>query len=149
VTLDANLKEYLSLKQLEDVATSLCRFFVGKTSQKQIIQRIKQYIQENYKDSSLCLSKLSDQFHLSESYLSYLFKEVTGENFSNYLEQIRMEKALQLVHEKQINLSDIYYEVGYNNANSFRRAFKKTYGMSAKEMRTSNQSLKWSNAEKI
>ena len=78
---------------------------------------------------------LSDEFHLSESYLSYLFKESTGENFSMYLETIRMEAAMKLVKETSTPLSDIYLEVGYNNANSFRRVFKKTYGVSAKTIR--------------
>lgn len=134
---DRRLNDYPSLRQLEDAAEKLCAFFAGRTSQKQTIGSIKAYIQKNYRDSSLCLSKLSDEFHLSESYLSYLFKESTGENFSMYLEHIRMEAALRLVRETSSPLSDLYLETGYNNANSFRRVFKKTYGMSAKAMRDS------------
>ena len=134
---DRRLNDYLSLRQLEDAAGKLCAFFSGRTSQHQTIGNIKSYIQKNYRDSSLCLSKLSDEFHLSESYLSYLFKESTGENFSMYLEHIRMEAALRLVRETSAPLSDLYLETGYNNANSFRRVFKKTYGMSAKAMRDS------------
>lgn len=134
-TIDRNLKEYLSLKQLEDIANDLCRFFSGRSSKKQIITNIQTYIHENFKDSSLCLAKLSDEFDLSESYLSYLFKEGTGENFSMYLEHIRMDEAMRLVKEGSCVLSSLYLEVRYNNANSFRRAFKKTFGMSAKSVR--------------
>lgn len=132
---DHKLKEYLSLKQLEDIANDLCRFFSGRSSKKQTISNIQSYIHENFKDSSLCLAKLSDEFGLSESYLSYLFKEETGENFSMYLERIRMDEAMKLVKESSTALSSLYLEVGYNNANSFRRAFKKTFGMSAKAVR--------------
>lgn len=134
-SIDTQLNEHLSLKQLEDAALSLCECFVGKTSKKQTIIDIKNYIQENYYDSSLCLTKISDTFGLSESYFSYLFKEETGENFSIYLEQIRMKEALKLVNNKIIPLSELYEKVGYNNANTFRRVFKKTYGISAKGMR--------------
>ena len=133
--IDKQLKEHLSFRQLEDIANKLCEFFAQYTSQKQTIIQIKQFIKEHYKDASLCLSMLSDEFHLSESYLSYLFKESTGENFSMYLETIRMEAAMKLVKETSTPLSDIYLEVGYNNANSFRRVFKKTYGVSAKTIR--------------
>ena len=133
--IDHKLKEYLSLKQLEDIANDLCRFFSGRSSKKQTISNIQSYIHENFKDSSLCLAKLSDEFGLSESYLSYLFKEETGENFSMYLERIRMDEAMKLVKESSTALSSLYLEVGYNNANSFRRAFKKTFGMSAKAVR--------------
>lgn len=132
---DQKFKEYLSLKQLEDIAHNLCKFFSGRSSKKQIITNIQIYIQENFKDASLCLAKLSDEFQLSESYLSYLFKEGTGENFSMYLEHIRMEEAMRLVKDTSAALSTIYLDVGYNNANSFRRAFKKTFGMSAKAVR--------------
>lgn len=136
---DQKREEYLSFRQLEDIALTLCTFYGKKTSKSQTIDDIKDYIQKNYKDSSMCLTKLSDEFRLSESYLSYLFKESTGENFSMYLEHIRMDAALNLVKESDIPLSDIYQEVGYNNANSFRRVFKKTYGVSAKTMRDSTR----------
>lgn len=52
-----------------------------------------------------------------------------------YLERIRMDEAMKLVKESSAALSSLYLEVGYNNANSFRRAFKKTFGMSAKAVR--------------
>lgn len=135
--IDIRLAEYLSLKQLEDAAVSLCALFKGKTSQKQTILSIKDYIRKNYRDPSLCLTKLSDEFSLSESYISYLFKESTGDNFSMYLEHIRMTEAHRLVTESSLPLSDLYSEVGYNNSNSFRRVFKKVFGVSAKTMRDS------------
>lgn len=136
---DQKREEYLSFRQLEDIALTLCKFYGKKSSKSQTIDDIKDYIRKNYKDSSMCLTKLSDEFRLSESYLSYLFKESTGENFSMYLEHIRMDAALKLVKETDIPLSGIYQEVGYNNANSFRRVFKKTYGVSAKTMRDSTK----------
>lgn len=138
--IDIRLAEYLSLKQLEDVAIGLCDLFKEKSSQKQTMLSIQSYIQKNYRDASLCLTKLSDEFKLSESYLSYLFKKRTGNNFSMYLEHIRMQEARKLVMKSDISLSDIYREVGYNNANSFRRVFKKSYGVSAKAMRDSLKS---------
>ena len=139
-TVDIHLAEYLSLKQLENTALSLCTYFEGITTQNQTILSMKAYIMENYRDSSLCLTKLSDQFNLSESYISYLFKESTGCNFSVYLKQIRMRKAHKLVTGSSLPLSELYREVGYNNSNSFRRAFKKAYGVSAKAMRDSLKS---------
>lgn len=134
---DFRLGEYLSLKQLEDAAVGLCALFKGKSSSKQTIHSMQDYINDNYRDPSLCLTKLSDEFGLSESYISYLFKESTGNNFSMYLEQIRMKEARRLVTECSVPLSEIYREVGYNNPNSFRRVFKKTFGVSAKTMRDS------------
>ena len=45
----------------------------------------ERYLQENYTDPSLCLSKVGDRFNISDTYLSHMFKEKTGQNFSVYL----------------------------------------------------------------
>ena len=85
-------------------------------------------------DSSLSLSKISEEFHISENYFSFLFKKEVSEN-SVYLEKLRMAKAKELVLESSISISELYQYTGYNNAASFRRAFKKKFGVSPKEMR--------------
>lgn len=80
-------------------------------------------------------NKISDEFQISESYFSHLFKEKKGVNFSTYLESIRLNEASRLIRETDISLNELYLSVGYNNANSFRRAFKKIYGMTPSAMR--------------
>lgn len=134
-TIDVAFGCYNSLKLCEDIARNLCRFFDSKSSASQLIANCKEYIKRNYKDPSLCLNKISDKFAISESYFSFLFKEEAGENFSVYLESIRMERAVQLIRETNINMGDIYKDIGYNNSNTFRRAFKKRFGISPKAMR--------------
>ncbi len=135
---DSLFDQHMSLKLLEDIAVSLCGLFDTSSYGNRLIVTIREYINENYKDPSLCLSKISDEFLISESYFSYLFKEELGENFSSYLERIRMEQSLRLLKESDINVSLLYQEVGYNNSNSFRRAFKKIYGMSPKDYKATN-----------
>ena len=53
-----------------------------------------------------------------------------------------MKEALRLLDTTNIPISDLYEEVGYNNSNTFRRVFKKTYGVSPKVMREQLQSDK-------
>ena len=62
-------------------------------------------------------------------------KEKTGVNFSTYLENIRMSEAARMIKETDISLNELYISVGYNNANTFRRAFKKIYGVTPSSMR--------------
>ena len=64
-----------------------------------------------------------------------MFKEKTGVNFSTYLESIRISEAARLIQDTNINLSELYTEVGYNNPATFRRVFKKTYGVTPSAMR--------------
>jgi len=135
--IDSNLDEFPSFRHVEDIALQLCDISTANTSENQLIANIKEYILNNFHDSSLCLSHISDVFSISENYFSYLFKSTTSENFSSYLEKLRMEKALHLVKQTNTNLSEIYEQLGYNNSNTFRRVFKKTYGVSPKTLRDS------------
>ena len=133
--IDSNLLGSKSFRVLAETALQLCESFERKPEGNKLIVSIQEYIKENYKDSSLSLSKISDKFHISESYFSYLFKAETKENFSEYLERIRMEQALYLLKSSTIAIGDLFLEVGYNNANSFRRAFKKIHGVSPRTIR--------------
>lgn len=134
-SIDIAFQENKTISILEDIALRLCSLFEPKADGNKLINTIKAYIKDNYKDSSLSLKKISDEFDISESYFSYLFKAETKQNFSEYLELIRMTQAMHLLKTTDINVSDLYLETGYNNANSFRRAFKKVHGVAPKTIR--------------
>ncbi len=133
--IDRQFKEDTGLDLLESISLELCGFFDSGTETGGLITRIQQYIIGHYGDPSLSLSTISQEFHISENYFSYLFKKEVSENFSTYLEKLRMAKAKELVTESQTAISELYQYVGYNNPASFRRVFKKTFGVSPREMR--------------
>ena len=120
----AGLSEDSTLENYEQIALELCEKNKQPENDNQLIVRIQAYIDENYGDPSLCLSRISDLFHISESYFSFLFKKTVGVNFSTYLEQVRMTQAKHLLETTNIKITDLYVAVGYNNLTSFRRAFK-------------------------
>ncbi|MCM1182454.1 MAG: AraC family transcriptional regulator [Roseburia sp.] len=133
--LDDCFSQHVSFKLCEDIALRLCRLFTAESEDTSPVSAIEQYILKNYMDPSMSLNKISDEFQISESYFSHMFKEKTGINFSNYLENIRMNEAARLIRETDISLNELYLSVGYNNANSFRRAFKKIFGVTPSAMR--------------
>ena len=126
--LDKYFKSDQSIYSYEELALQLCDIFTTYTTEQQLIDNICAYLKENYMDPSLGLTKISEKFNISESYFSFLFKKVSGQNFFNYLESLRMNASMEYVRQKDCALSDIYLYVGYNNTGSFRRAFKKTFG---------------------
>ena len=134
--IDRQLEGEMSLSSLRNIATELCEVYGPVTKSNDLIVNIQSYINNNYIDPELSLTKISQEFGISENYFSYLFKKEASENFSSYLERLRMIRAKEMVLNHDNNLSEIYQHVGYNNAASFRRAFKKIFGVSPKEMRS-------------
>lgn len=96
---------------------------------RSLIFQIQKYIDEQYTDPQLSLSSLANVFGITEVYLSHLFKQESGENFSKYVERLRMEKALQLIEEGDHFINEISEIVGYNSPQVFRRAYKRYYGV--------------------
>lgn len=99
------------------------------------IDKILHFIQENYRDSGLSLDSLADEFHLSRTYISRLFKEHVEDNFIDYLINIRIEAAKRLLKDKSIKINDISDAVGYTYSRSFTRTFKKYTGLTPTEYR--------------
>ncbi len=132
---DRQFEGDMSLSTLETISLELCDLCGISSGAGGLIVKIQEYINCNYMDSSLSLTRISEEFHISENYFSYLFKREVSENFSTYLEKLRMAKAKELVTESDTSISDLYQYVGYNNAASFRRVFKKNFGVSPREMR--------------
>ena len=100
-----------------------------------LMNKIKRYIESNYMDQNLCLYKVSSEFNLSEGYFTHLFKEQTDINFTDYLEKIRLDNAYILLKNPDLNITEIAEMVGYNSAQSFRRAFKRLFGVSPTDVR--------------
>ena len=139
VEADELFSEKLSISSCEKIAEKLIAASAASSrNEDDLIKEIRNYIDNNFADASLGLSKISDEFKISESYFSHLFKDRTGVNFSVYLENIRMKKSVELINRNpDINTNDLFIKVGYNNANSFRRVFKKTYDMTPSQMKAS------------
>lgn len=133
--LDEHFNEHATFKLCEDIALTLCKLFAVESEDTNLVTAIEKYIEKNFMDPSMGLNKISDEFQISESYFSHMFKEKTGVNFSTYLENIRMSEAARMIKETDISLNELYISVGYNNANTFRRAFKKIYGVTPSSMR--------------
>lgn len=98
-----------------------------------IKQRIRKHIEENYADPQLSLISVADSFGISEVYLSRLFKQSFEQNFSKYVEELRMNKAKELIEMDMYTVSDISGIVGYNSPQTFRRAYKRYFGCTPRE----------------
>ncbi|MFW5749714.1 MAG: helix-turn-helix domain-containing protein, partial [Halanaerobium sp.] len=79
---------------------------------------------------SLTLSSLADKFNYSPAYLSRAFKEVTGFNFVEYKNNVRIKEAGKLLQQSKLSVTEIATEVGFNNITHFGRIFKEITDLS-------------------
>lgn len=92
-----------------------------------LVEKIKEHIIKNYKDPQLSLTSVGEEFYVTEVYLSKLFKKATGENFSKYVEGLRMKYARELIDQNK-KITEVADLAGYNSPQVFRRAWKRYYG---------------------
>jgi len=95
-----------------------------------IIEKIKTYVKDNYHDADLYLGKVALDMNITANYISHIFKASTGMSFPEYLTNIRMEKAKELLISTQEQISDISAQCGYSNVSTFIRSFKNLFGIS-------------------
>lgn len=130
ITKTGNLEKIRSI--FNELITEICK--QKKTSEQDeneaIREKIKTYIDKNYQ-LDFSLDNLADYLGLSFKYTSILFKKVMGDNFKNYINVYRIEKAKEILKEKKdIKIKDLAEELGYNSSNTFIRIFKKYEGIS-------------------
>ena len=92
------------------------------------------YINENY-HLDLSVEMLASRVYLSPDYLSRLFKKSTGKSISQYIRQIRMEKASSLLRTTNRKVIDIGTSVGYANYSYFCQSFREYFGKSPERYR--------------
>ncbi len=100
----------------------------------QIVREVKNYIEQNYREASQ--NEAAALVGMSSGYLSKIFKEKSGQGFMEYLTEVRMKKACELLDNIQFKSYDVAYYVGYDNPKNFSRAFKAYLGMTPKEYRS-------------
>ncbi len=110
---------------------------------EKIISLIKKYVEEHYK--SVTLEDLTKVVHMNPDYISRFFKQKTGQNFSDYLIEVRMKNAAALLEDVKYKTYEISEMVGYSNSFNFTRTFKSYFGMSPREYRNLKGSGKGAN----
>ena len=98
-------------------------------SGKTVAYKAKQYVDERYMQSDLRISEIAKELGISANYLSKLFLEETGTNFSDYLIDVRMEAAQKLLLYSNYTTQEIAQRVGYENVSYFSVLFKKYTGV--------------------
>ena len=141
-SIDTVLTDIKSVEQLRDQAYKIIsagfayRDHQPNHQHAQLIRQVKEYIEQQYVDPDLSLNEVAAQANLSPSHFSAVFSQETCQTFKEYLTQIRINKAKELLRMTALRSSDIAYRVGYNDPHYFSSVFKKHTGLSPIEFRS-------------
>ncbi|MFD2328208.1 response regulator [Cohnella sp. GCM10020058] len=111
-----------------------CQDQSEEAQQHRLVVRLNGYIQDHL-HGDLSLTRLSEVVHHSPTYLSRLYKRMTGRMLSDYITDERMERARTLLAEPALRIQDVASRIGYEAAPQFNRSFKKRYKMTPQEYR--------------
>lgn len=124
----------LVLKELSPQRSgSIQDYFQLKMYDKNTIaQTITNYFQENYM-KKISVEEIARYTYLSTTYVTKIYKEMTGDTPINYLISLRMDKAKEILGEGHFSVQEVAKQVGYDDPYYFSKLFKKRYGCSPSE----------------
>ena len=96
---------------------------------------ILRYIQENY--ATATLTGTAAKYNFSDAYFSRLLKKATGRTFTEIIQELRLQRATELLRNSAVTIEQIVEDVGYSEASHFYKLFKSAYGMTPAEYRES------------
>ncbi|KQO17866.1 helix-turn-helix transcriptional regulator [Paenibacillus sp. Leaf72] len=123
---------------LLEMMNEVYRVYVSTNENKSyraMISEMKAYIEDHYTNPDLSLTILSDRFQVSAKYASHLFKEEFHTKFVDFLAQLRIVHAQNLLSQTDEVIQQIALQVGYANAVTFGRVFKRIVGVTPGDYR--------------
>ncbi len=132
---DTAIRSYLALLFTElfrDYRTNLNERIVNEI-ETSINSEVVKYINKNYKNISLV--EIASHFNFNTDYMGKLIKQITGDSFTNFVKDKKLEEACHLLKHSLASITEIVNEIGYSNISYFYKQFKNKYGVTPDEYR--------------
>ncbi len=127
-----------TLGQLKLCLSDICDDFLyimacnSNLKRHTVIKRATTLIESHFNDK-ITQNSIANDVYLSPSYFSKLFKDVTGYNFNEYVNRVRIEKAKEMLEKSFVTIDDVYQKVGFENRSYFGKVFRNLTGMTPKQ----------------
>lgn len=133
----SGMQEFSALKEyITDLFIKISDYFLSRYTQKnaKIINKIKEIIKRQY-NKDLSVTDIANEVYLSPNYISLIFKQETGITITEYITNVRMEAAKELLSTTDFKIFEIAEMVGYENPHYFSTVFKKSTGIHPQNFR--------------
>ncbi|WP_042166088.1 AraC family transcriptional regulator [Paenibacillus gorillae] len=135
-------KQLFELETLTELHESIMQLFVDMNSktdvienekQSIIVETMKELIDAEYANSELCLQFVSSKLNISSKSASKLFSSRMNMSVADYINDVRLNKAVEWLESSGLNIKEILVKIGVENESYFYKLFKKKYGATPKE----------------
>ena len=124
----------ISFKLYENMDIFTESLFFLSDKNNSMIRGAVEYIASHY-DQEITLAEVAEQTHLNPSYLSTLFRQVTGQTFKEYLNRVRVQEAQRLLTHTDYPIMEISIACGFSDQSYFTKVFRKYTGLTPKQYR--------------
>ncbi len=114
---------------------------MNNTTQLERYKKLLSYLDVHFKED-VNIEKIEDISHYSYRNINRIFQAIHQETIGKYVKRLRLEKAAQYLRYSQLEITDIGFEVGFEDRAAFSKAFKKKYGLSPSLYRADSESLR-------
>lgn len=134
------IQQYHSVTHLKQFMTSFmqevseCLEKVEKKKYSSVVDKAVDYVRKNYRNE-ISVKSISVELFVTPNYFSQIFKSQMGMNFIDYLNEVRIERAKELLKDGRLKIYEVAEQSGYQNYKYFNTVFKKYTGYSPKEYR--------------
>jgi AraC-like DNA-binding protein len=118
-----SIKEYYS-KDLHRETKAL----VHAARDKEFIDRLLAVLEEQLSNPELDVEYICRQIGMSRTKLHQMIKNITGQSISDFVRTVRLRRALQIMTEEDVLITEVMYRVGMQTQSHFTKAFKKEFG---------------------
>ncbi|MBY0097232.1 response regulator [Mesobacillus maritimus] len=138
IAVNRHLLEGNSVFKLQEELLSIANHIHSMyySQSRDIMVQAKEFIADHF-DKAITLEEVAEAVNLSPQYFSKTFKERSGCSFIDYLTELRVEHAKELIRSMQKSVKEVCFHVGYKDPNYFSRVFKKYTGVTPSDFRQS------------
>ena len=149
---NSNIDHFQNLEDLSVWVSNMLQRFISltfefdKVKHADMVYKVIEYIKENY-HRHISLEELANISYMSKTYLSSLFKKETGYSISEYINQIRVDRAQTFLMDNDLSIIEIARICGFEDQSYFTKVFRRIAGVTPKKFRESRGSIKKDSVE--